>query len=234
MNINKILKEFVKECSEKLNLMSIVQFGSSTYLEDPPDIDLVFFSKDLIFPREDHKKLFLIIKNFEKKYFNVSFDMSTPSGAKKEYRITIVPLQKADLIYQVDKFFLRNLLKDKNKKILFGSDPLSDLKISFTKREIIEKLTLETNWYVRARVENKSLRDLKELISYSFKAILRIMLIEESFYKKEDLLKIFKKKYPSIKIPKNAISILDHKVSNQDYDNVLGFAQDCIKFMDKK
>ena len=46
MKIKKILDDFVKECSEKLNLKGIVQFGSSTYSKNFHDIDLVFYFKE--------------------------------------------------------------------------------------------------------------------------------------------------------------------------------------------
>lgn len=230
--ISNILNEFVQECSKKLNVINITQFGSSTYLDNPNDIDLLVVSKDIIFSFEDYKKLFEIVKAFEKKY-PVSFDMSTPQSAKSKYKITIVPLQQIDFIYQIDKFFLRFLQKDKHRKLLFGKDQL-DITIKISKRELIERLSMEMNRYVRLGVEKRSQKDFNEFINYFFKSILRIMLVNEEVYKKEDLLNIFQKKYSSIKLPRNSINILKHKIHKEDFNDVLKFANNCINYIHKE
>ena len=235
MNISKILKEFVKECSEKLNLMAIIQFGSSTHSKNPDDYDLVFFSKDLVFSSEDHEKLFLITTKFEKKYKDLSFDMSTPLATGKKYKITIVPLQNADLIYlkNADKFFFRFLQKDEHRKVLYGKDPLVKLNLKITKENIIGRLLFENNKYVRLKIEKVSLKNVSEFVIYYLKTVLILMLTNEQVYKKSELMGNFIRSYKTIKIPKNWKDILDHKVTKGDYEEVLKFSEDCIRYLAK-
>src|SRR3989344_2825146 len=211
MKIDEILRDFVKECSKRLNLMSIVQFGSSTYLKNPKDIDLVFFFNNMVFSKKEFERLISITKNFEKKHPEISFNMSNTLHSKK-YKITIVPLQNADLKYQIDKVFLRFIQKDSNKKILFGKDPLKDLTIHF---------------------EKNNLSDQKEYISYFFKSVLRIMLLDQTVSKKEELIEKFNKKYSKIELPKNYIKILNHYVDLDDYTGVLRFSKDCLEVLAK-
>ncbi len=49
MEINNLLKQFSEECGKNLNLLGILQFGSSTYSKNPKDINIVLFSKDKVF-----------------------------------------------------------------------------------------------------------------------------------------------------------------------------------------
>ena len=212
--------------------MSIVQFGSSTYLKNPKDIDLVFFFNNMVFSKKEFERLISITKNFEKKHPEISFNMSNTLHSKK-YKITIVPLQNADLKYQIDKVFLRFIQKDSNKKILFGKDPLKDLTIHFEKREIIERLAIEINHYSRLKFEKNNLSDQKEYISYFFKSVLRIMLLDQTVSKKEELIEKFNKKYSKIELPKNYMKILNHYVDLDDYTGVLRFSKDCLEVLAK-
>lgn len=232
MEISKILDDFVKECSKKLNLISIIQFGSSTYAKNPNDIDLVFVFKDMVLYLKEFDKLLNITSYFGKKYPSVSFNMSTPTDVKK-CKITIVPLQKADLEFQIDKFFLNFIKKDKNRKVLFGKDPFESLKIIFSKREIIERLAIEINHYSRLKFEGKDFSEYRDFISYFFKSVLRIMLVEEEVSKKGDLISLFKNRYPQITLPADFKNILDHKIVKEDYYEVLTFSKNCLEILTK-
>jgi len=91
---NNILKEFVDECSRKLNLKSIIQFGSSTYSKNFDDVDLILFSNKLIFSTGDYEKLLQIIKYFEDKYEEIVFDIASGNRLRDaKYKISIVPFK---------------------------------------------------------------------------------------------------------------------------------------------
>jgi hypothetical protein len=227
----EIMNEFVKECKKKLNLKCIIQFGSSTYSNNPKDIDLVFFSNNLVFSSKDYIKLFDIIKEFEKRHSEVVFDIgSGKRNRKAKYEISIVPLQELDLLLNIDAFLLKNLIDDKNKKILYGKNILPS-EIQISKKYIIRRLTLNANWGLRNCLDDKSTKF--NSIYHMFKVALRLMLINKRVPKKEELLSLFIRKYPKIKLPKNSNKIINNKISNEDLEDVLKFYEDCLNYMHK-
>lgn len=106
MEIDVIIKRFSEECGKSLNLLGILQFGSSTYSKNAKDVDIAFFSKDDVFSTEDYFSLFDIINRFESEYPDIIFDIAGGKRKRKaKYPITIVPLQMMDLNFGVDLFF---------------------------------------------------------------------------------------------------------------------------------
>lgn len=225
MRINEVLKDFVKECSEELELMSVIQFGSSTHDKNPNDIDLILFSKGEVFSSENYIKLLKIINDFEKKYKEVVFDIGAGLRLRKgKYKISIVPQQKLDLKLGVDIFFINNLYKDKDKKILFGKNPFSK-RVNINNKKIISKIILEVNFALRKCLDNET-KD--ESINFLFKSVLRLMLLNEEVSRKDDLLERFKFVYPKISLPENSKKILYKQIEDKDIGSVLAFSEICI------
>ena len=221
---------------EKLNLKCIMQFGSSTYSKNPHDIDLAFFSKDILFSTKDILNLLEIIKKFELMYKDVVFDFSGEVRKKKgKYSITVIPLYDLEVNLSKnqsysDSFFFKNLAEDKNKKILYGNDPFN-FKIKITREVILDKLPIEIKHTLR-----RSLDSTKSRLNVSyhlFKTILRLMLVNFGVPKKEELLDMFKTNYKNIKLPKNSEKILKAKLVKSDFEDILKFAEDCLLYLYK-
>ncbi len=230
MKINDVLKFFVKESSEKLNLMSIIQFGSSTYSKDPQDIDLIFFSNDDVFSSGDYVKLFKLIKKFENNYEDVVFDIGAGIRIRQgKYKISIVPLQNFSLELESDPFFANNIFKDKDKKILFGKNPFRK-EIKLNNKFIASRILLQINWSLRECLDNET---RNEAINFMFKSVLRYMLSNEKVSKKGHLIKTFIKIYPKIKLPKDSKEILSKKISKGDLKDTIDFANECVNFLRK-
>ncbi len=229
--INNILKEFVERCSKELNLLGIIQFGSSTYSKNSDDIDLVFFSKDEIFPTKDYLGLFKLIRKFENKFRDVSFWIVEEKYKRKaKYSISIIPFQMLDINQKIDPFFLKNLAEDRNKKILYGKDP-TKFRTKLSNKDIAKRLNLEINYCLRdclrKSTKEKALYDL-------FKTTLRLMLINKSVPKKEELLNSFKDEFRNkIKLPENSEDILLHKLKNEDFEDILYLTENCLKYLSK-
>ncbi len=237
-DIKEILDEFVKECSEKLELEGIVQFGSSTYSKNPSDIDLVLISNKDIIPARDILTLINTIKNFERKYPEVVFDFGGINTRKKEgeYSITSVFIGKKDLSI---KYNLQELVsfkmisEEENTKILYGKNPFKEINIKLTKEHLFEMISSDIKRYIlRQSLDDKEKLD-KGLYD-CFKGILRYMLIDKGNFKKEELLKEFKKEYKNeIYLPKNSKDILNHEIKKEDFEDILKFSEDCLKYLSK-
>jgi len=234
MHINKILKEFVKECSEKLKLKGIVQFGSSTYSKDFHDVDLVFYFKEDIISAEKSLELIRIMKDFEGKYEEVVFDFSAPVRRRRgNYFITVVPVGRKDLdvMYNpLDLFFYKNLAEDKHKKILFGEDSLKEAEIKLTNQHLFEMLSINVIKSLERSLDDKKYK--LESSYFLFKTFLRAMLINEGILKKENLLSRFRKNY-KIKLPRNSDKIIKNELSEKDFRDILKFTEDCLKYLVK-
>jgi len=232
MNLNKVLKEFVNACSKKLELKGILQFGSSTYSKNFHDVDLVFYFKEEVIPLAKSLDLIKILRDFEKRYDKLVFDFSAPVRKRRgKYSITIVPLGRKDLdtIYTPeDLFFYKNLVEDKNKKILFGEDLLNKINIKLTNEHLFEMLSNSITKCLERSLDDEEYR--LEASYFLFKTFLRTMLVKEGTLKKEDLLEYFKKIYKNeIKLPENAKNILAHKLVGSDFKDILKFSKDCLR-----
>lgn len=224
MEINNFLKQFSEECGRNLNLLGILQFGSSTYSKNPKDIDIVFFSKDKVFSAEDYFILFGIIDKFEKNYKEVVFNIAGGKRKKKaNYSISIIPLQMLDLDWKIDSFFLKNLSEDKNKIILFGEDP-TNIEIKLNKKDIAERLSLEINHHLRDYLEDEN---RKEALCNLFKTTLRLMLTNEGVPKKEELISKFEKNF-NIPLPRNSKKIINQEIIKKDFKEILKFSERCL------
>ena len=228
--IKTILNNFIDICSKKLKLRCIMQFGSSTYSDEFKDIDLVFFSNKTIFPTEDYVRLFNIINNFESNYKEIAFNIAGGQRKRKsKYSISIIPLQNLDLNWKIDSFFLKNLAEDKNKKILFGIDP-TNIEINLSNKQLAERLSLEINHHLRNCLEKES---KKEAIYSLFKTTLRLMLVNEGTPEKQQLLKLFNKRYKQILLPVNAEQILNQNIKEKDSEAVFKFSEDSLNYLYK-
>ena len=235
MKINKVLDDFVKECSKKLNLKCIIQFGSSTYSKDFQDIDLAFISDDLVFATKDYLCLLGMIKKYELKHKDVVFDIGGGERKRKgKYSITIVPLNYLDIglikkgEISFDDFFFKNLSEDKNKKILYGKDP-TNFKVELSNFQIAQILRININHALRKFLDDNKRK--RKATYHLFKTTLRLMLIKEGILKKESLLSLFRKVYgEKIKLPKESERILANDLKEKDFEDVLKFSEDCLRF----
>src|SRR3989344_141349 len=217
MKIDEILRDFVKECSKRLNLMSIVQFGSSTYLKNPKDIDLLFVSKVPIAPIKDVLELLNIIKSFERRNKEVVFDIGGRIRKRKgKHKVTIVFVDNRWLSIKYhpgDLFLLKNLIEDKNKKILFGKNVLTN-RVHLSDQHIYESLQVDFIHAVGQSLDDRKKR--VDAIYFLFKAYLRAMLINDyGVLEKDRLLEKFRIKFKDkIKLPKNSKKILENNIED--------------------
>lgn len=234
MKINSILKEFVEKCSKELDLLGIIQFGSSTYSKNPNDIDLIFvFNKDVISTAEI-LNLIKIMKSFEGRYNELTLDFSGLDRKRKTtYSITVILLSKKELDIKHmpnDIFLFKTLKEDKDKKILFGEDPFTNLNLNLTNRHLFEMLSIELKWCLRKSLDDEEYK-LKACY-HLFKTFLRAMLINEGHFKKEELSKEFKGKFKEeIKLPRNSEEVLKGNLKEKDFIDVLKFTEDCLRYL---
>lgn len=230
--LEDILNKFVKE----LNLLSVIQFGSSVNSADYDDIDLLMISSHEIIPTAEHLKLIKLIKKFEKKYKGFVFDFGGTSSRKKEGEksVTIIHLNKKHLNFRYSPAivdFLGNRAIDKNMNILYGKNPFLLKKNKLCKAQKFEMLSTE----LKHSVLRKSLDDKKYLnegIYHAFKIFLRVMVDGKELPRKEDLLTSFNNKYKNkINLPRNSSKILKKKFSNEDFEEVLKFMEDCLNHL---
>lgn len=237
MNINNILREFVKDCGKKLNLYGIIQFGSSTYSKNFGDIDLIFLSNRDILPTKDILKLIKIIKDFENKYGEIVFDFGGIATRKRKakYPFTVIFFGKEILKIRYnphDILFLKSISKDRSRKILFGRDPFSGFNFKLTNRYLYEKLSVDLLNTLRNTLDDDGYKF--DALYKLFKKFLRDLLINERGYKKEELLEKFKSKFENkIKLPKNSRDILENKLKKEDFKDILKFSEDCLRYLSK-
>jgi len=236
-DVKQILEEFVKECSKKLKLATIIQFGSSTYTDDFDDVDLLFIPEKAVVPTQNILSLLSIMKSFENNYGEIVFDFGGVDTRKRKGRffITVIFLSKKEMEVQYnpnDKFLLQSLILDKNKRILYGNDVLEGKSFELNNRQLFELLVVEVKLALR-----KSLDDLetkKLAIRRLFKTFLRAMLINEGNFKKEELLSKFKYKFcDEIKLPKNSEKIINKNITEKDFEDILKFTEDCLRYLVK-
>ena len=236
MEIQEILNQFVKECSEKLNLLSLVRFGSSTYSENFDDIDLMFVFNTNALPSKDIRILIKIIKKFEKENSDLVFDFGGAGLDRKKkgkYSITCMLISKKTLMTEHnpnDLIFFKNLISDKNKKILFGKNPFENLNVKITNQHLHEALSVNVAHSLRKSLDDKQ---YKLDASYDlFKKFLRDLLVDSWPVRKEELLEKFGGKFKEkIKLPENSKEILSHNLKEEDFEDILKFAEDCLKYL---
>jgi len=130
--------------------------------------------------------------------------------------------------YRFDVFFFKNLKNDKNKLILFGKDPLTkEIKVPY--EEIINRLSLESKFAIRKSLDNDNQKI--ERGYHLFKTVLRLMLIDNGYLEKKELLPNFKNKFKSIELPKNSGNIIINKLTVKDFKDILQFSEDCLRFL---
>lgn len=121
---------------------------------------------------------------------------------------------------------MKNLSEDTNKILLFGKDP-TDIQVDLGRKDILEKLSLEINHALRDCLEEGN-RD--EALYELFKVTLRLMLINCSIFKKDELLHRFRKEF-EIHLPKNSEKILDKDIDEKDFREILKFSEDCLIYL---
>jgi len=235
--IKLILDEFVRECSKKLDLFGIIQFGSSTYSKKPKDIDLMFISNHYVKPTKEILLMMKLIKDFESRYEEVVFDFGGILDRKRKakYSITAVFLEKGLLSLKHnpnDIFFFKSLKLDRFKKVLYGRDPFKSIDFNLTNQHLFEMLSIDLTHSLRKCLDDEPYKF--EAVYHLFKTYLRGMLIHEGHFKKEELLEEFKKKFgEKIKIPKNSKNILAHNLKVGDFKDILKFTEDCLNYLAK-
>ena len=91
--MKEILNELVKELTGKMDLYSIIQFGSSTTSQNADDLDLLIISSEKVFPTKYRMVILEIIMALEEKYPGVAFDFSGSNREKRgDISITLIPL----------------------------------------------------------------------------------------------------------------------------------------------
>lgn len=234
-DIKQILAEFVGECSEKLKLSGIIQFGSSTYSEDFSDIDLLLFSEEEVVSSKNILNLIKIIKFFETKYKEVVFDFGGIADRKRKakYYITSVFVGKQELNVQYnshDLFFFKNLSEDEKIKVLYGKNSLRNKKISLTNKHLFEMLSVDQKHALRKCFDDKESRT--NSLYHLFKTFLRAMLVNEGNFKKEELLEKFKQEFGTkIKLPKNSKKIIRKEINEKDFEEILKFTEACLRWL---
>jgi len=234
-NIKEILNEFVKECSEKLELESIIQFGSSAYSDNFNDIDLLLLSKKDILPTKEILVLIKIITNFEKRYPEVVFDFGSTGTRKRKakYSITVIFLSKKEIAIKYnphDLFFIKSIIENKNVNLLYGKNLLKGMKINLTNQHLFEMLSVDRKHALRRSLDDFDFK--KAAFYHLFKTYLYAMLINDGSFSKEELLEKFNKKFDGeIKLPKNSENIINKKIKEKDFEDILKFTEDCLKWL---
>ena len=237
MKILQILEEFIKECTHNLSLKSIIQFGSSTYYKNFEDIDIIFIFNDNVIKTSNILKLRDIIKKFEEVHKEIVFDFGGVGTRKRkaQYSITIVLLSLQDLNTKYtpqDLFLLKTLKLDKNLKVLYGVNPFTNSNTKLTKQHLFEMLSIELKHTLRKNLDGEI---DKESVYRLFKTFLRAMLIEYGFFEKKELLDEFNKKFgEKVKLPKNSKDIMLKTIRNEDFKDILNFAENCLKYLLEK
>lgn len=237
MKISEVLESFVSECSRKLNLVSIVQFGSSTYSQKYNDIDLMLVSANQIAPTKDFLELLKIIKTFEKKNKDVVFDIGGRARKRRsKYKITVLFVDRVWLkikYHPADLFLLKNLTEDRNKRLLFGKNVFTN-KVNLSNQHIYESLQVDFIHAFGQALDDKEKRF--EAVHFLFKSYLRYMLVNDyGILEKDKLLGKFRIKFKDkIKLPKNSDKILNKKINNQDFIEILAFAKDCLNYLTRR
>ncbi len=236
-DVRKVLNDFLEECKLILNLESILEFGSSAYTNKFKDIDLMFISNKKIIPSKERLDLIKLIKKFEKIYPEIVFDFAGVNDRSKKgkYFITIVFVSKEFLKTKYnphDLFFLKILTLNKRIKVLYGFNPFIKLKIKLSNKHLFEMLDHDVLVLLRNSLDDK--RKKLSVTYFQFKSFLRAMLIHEGDFKKKDLIKEFKKKYgDKIPLPEDSKRILNHKLKEKDFKNILKFTEDCLNYLVK-
>lgn len=234
--IKSVFIDFVNECTKRLSLYSVVQFGSSTHAENFEDIDSLFVSKEEVILSKDYLIMIEIIKNFEILYPEIVFDFGGQGriNKKAKYSITLVFIGKGVLStkHNPDDLFFFNLLSsDKNIKVLFGNNPFEGKDFLLTNQHMFEKLSVTFNRVLlRNTLENED--NLIEGMYFSFKTFLRGMLVHRGHFEKNELLGEFEKEYfGKISLPENAQKLINHKIKLEDFERVLNFTENCLKYL---
>lgn len=234
--VKQILGEFIDECSKKLDLGGIIEFGSSTYLKNPQDIDLVFFSKENIFSTKSILILIEIIKDFERRYNEVVFDFGGLGDRerKAEHSITIIFLGKKEVNTEYnphDIFFFKNL-REGDSKILYGKNSFKSKNIFLTDQHLFEMLSVDQKHAIRKALDGNEQKT--EAFYHLFKTFLRAMLINDGVFKKDELPRKFQENFGrEIKLPKNSEKLINKKFSKNDSEEILKFTEDCLRWLVK-
>ncbi|MEX0920437.1 MAG: hypothetical protein WDZ69_02540 [Candidatus Pacearchaeota archaeon] len=237
MKTQKVLDEFVKECSQKLNLLSVIQFGSSTYSKNPKDIDLMLVSDNEVVSAEEILKLIEIVKNLENKYKDIVFDFGGISDRKRKglISITCVYIGMDELLVKHnphDIFLFKNLEQDENLRVLYGRNPLRKGKVTLTKQHLFEMLSVDQKHALRKCLDDDARKE--ESSYFLFKTFLRGMLINYRVSKKGMLLKKFEEIYKNkISLPKNSGRIIKKEFQEEDFKDILKFTEDCLRYLIK-
>lgn len=235
--IREIVNEFLEESKSNLDLAGILEFGSSAYTNKFNDIDLMFISKHKLVPVKDRLKLISIVKKFEKKYPEIVFDFGGMGERerKEKYSITIVFIFQEWLKMKYnphDLFFIKLLSMSKNIKVLYGRNPFKQIRVSLTKRHLFEMLDRDQLALLRSSLDGEKKK--LERARFEFKGFLRAMLIHKGDFKKNDLVKEFRKEYENkIPLPKNSKNIIDNKMGKKDFEDILIFMENCLRFIIK-
>ncbi len=235
--IKKILNEFVKECSEKLGLGGIIQFGSSTYSADFDDIDLLLISSQDVLLAKEQIKLISIVKDFENRYKEIVFDFGGVADRERKgnFSISAIFVGKKDIQIKHnphDLFFYKSLSEDKNVKLLFGKNVLDSKRFVLTSQHLFEMLSVDQKHALRKIFEKNQIKS--EAFYHLFKTFLRVMLVNEGNFKKDELLRQFKEKFGNeIKLPKNSKDLIKNKIKKEDFEDILKFTEDCLRWLSK-
>jgi hypothetical protein len=231
----KILSSFFEDCSSKIELEGILEFGSSVYSEDAQDMDFIFISKNEIVPIVDRLFVLDLMKRYEENFSDLVFDFGGINNRRKKakFSVTIVFVSQSWLKIKHnphDLFFIKLLKLNKNIKIIYGKNPFKLIKINFNSEHLFEML--ERDFFVLFRSCLDSEEEKLSRARYEFKSFLRGMLIHLGDFRKDELLKKFEEEFGErIILPVNSKLILENKMLSGDFEDILKFCNNCLIYL---
>lgn len=235
MDVKEFLHEFSEECSKKLNLSCIMQFGSSTYSKKSKDIDIILFSKKKIPSAEDFIELIEIVHSLENKYpeFIFNFGGIGERNKKGGIGVTVIFVGVVEISPKYnseDIFFFTSLSNDPNIRVLFGKSPLKKKVLKLSREHLFELLSVELRHALRKCLDDSERKS--EAMYFLFKTFLRVMLIEYGPLEKNKLLELFSKKYSlRINLPSQSTNIINNKLREGDFQEILKFCENCLNYL---
>ena len=234
-DVRIILNNFFNDCSDKLDLEGILEFGSSAYSEKFQDMDFILISKSDVISINDRLFVLDLMREYEKKYSDLVFDFGGINDRKRnaKFSVTIIFVSQGWMNIKHnphDLFFIKLLKLNKKVKVIYGKNPFKSIKINFTLEHLFEML--ERDFMVLFRSCLDSEKEKLSRARYEFKSFLRAMLIHLGDFRKDELLEKFKKEFgKKIILPINSKSILENEMTSRDFEDILRFCNSCLIYL---
>ncbi len=204
----KNLESAVNEMISLPKLIGIIQVGSSTYSKNYHDIDVITFFDSYLVPH----KLSIIRDRYKQ---------------NKLWIEGVSVKEKSSEFNPGLRVFIKTFSNMKNKKILYGKDPYLNKKITLRKIDVAAYI-----WY------NYHIPELYgQYYDAAFPNSIRAILSYADEYpeKKEELLKVFRKKFAELYryLPKNAEKFL-RGTNKKNFKELYLFFEESLKYFTRK